>query len=364
MQRGCLPVLDVHRDLDDTRARQVETERANAREAAPTLAHDARDLARDGELASEIDVERDQWPARADEHGAGGLVQPRWPVVGRQLARVDARLEPCGAAAPEVGRPPLGRRVHEHGHAAVRGEPPRDCIRSALGTSHVLGHERHDRHDIRRTDARVRALVRPQVDALPRNGDRSGESVGQLPLLADEREDRAVVILVRVHVEQAGMRGEGSADRVDRHEVAPLAEVRNRLEWPHAAYSRSVDARSEYELGGEHDSAGRPDEAVPHYERALALGLPDELLPGCLLQLGSTLRNLGRVDEALVLFDDGLEQFPEHVSLRLFRAFALADLGREREALVDVLNLARTRIDAPEVQRYARSLENYTRELA
>ena len=125
-----------------------------------------------------------------------------------------------------------------------------------------------------------------------------------------------------------------------------------------------MDARTEYELGGEHDSAGRPDEAVPHYERALALGLPDELLPGCLLQLGSTLRNLGRVDEALVLFDDGLEQFPEHVSLRLFRAFALADLGREREALVDVLNLARTRIDAPEVQRYARSLENYTRELA
>ena len=52
------------------------------------------------------------------------------------------------------------------------------------------------------------------------------------------------------------------------------------------------------------------------------------------------------------------------MSLRLFRAFALADLGREREALVDVLNLARTRIDAPEVQRYARSLENYTRELA
>jgi tetratricopeptide (TPR) repeat protein len=125
-----------------------------------------------------------------------------------------------------------------------------------------------------------------------------------------------------------------------------------------------MDATAEYELGGEHDSAGRPAEAVPHYERALALGLPDELLPGCLLQLGSTLRNLGRVEEGLARFDEGLARFPEHVSLRLFRAFALADLGRDREALVDVLNLARIRIDAPEVQRYARSLENYTRELA
>jgi tetratricopeptide (TPR) repeat protein len=125
-----------------------------------------------------------------------------------------------------------------------------------------------------------------------------------------------------------------------------------------------MDGLTEYELGGEHDSAGREAEAIPHYEQALALGLPDELVAGCLLQLGSSLRNLGRLDEALARFDDGLQRFPEHVSLRLFRAFALADLGREREALVDVLNLARTRIDAPEVHRYARSLENYTRELA
>lgn len=125
-----------------------------------------------------------------------------------------------------------------------------------------------------------------------------------------------------------------------------------------------MDARKQYELGGEHDSAGRSAQAVPHYERALALGLPDELLAGCLLQLGSTLRNLGRLDEALARFDEGLARCPEHVSLRLFRAFALADLGRDREALVDILNLARTRIDAPEVHRYARSLANYTRELA
>ena len=125
-----------------------------------------------------------------------------------------------------------------------------------------------------------------------------------------------------------------------------------------------MDGRAEYELGGEHDSSGREAEAVQHYERALALGLPAELVPGCLLQLGSSLRNLGRLDEALARFDDGIAQFPQHVSLRLFRAFALADLGRDREALVEVLDLARTRIDAPEVHRYARSLENYTRELA
>jgi tetratricopeptide (TPR) repeat protein len=123
------------------------------------------------------------------------------------------------------------------------------------------------------------------------------------------------------------------------------------------------DARREYEIGSEHDSAGREAEAIPHYERTLELGLPDELVPGALLQLGSSLRNVGRIDDALAVLGDGVSRFPEHAALRVFRAFALATAGRDREALVDVLHLARTRIDAPDVQRYARSLENYTRDL-
>jgi cyanophycin synthetase len=124
-----------------------------------------------------------------------------------------------------------------------------------------------------------------------------------------------------------------------------------------------MDAVTEYELGGEHDSAGRAAEAIPHYERALALGLPAELVPRALLQLGSSLRNLGRLDDALALFDDAVARFPDDAALPLFRAFVLADLGRDREALVSVLDLARTRIAAPEIARYARALQGYTREL-
>src|SRR5437764_13326772 len=107
-----------------------------------------------------------------------------------------------------------------------------------------------------------------------------------------------------------------------------------------------MDAITEYEAGGEHDSAGRADAAIAHYERALELGLPDELVPRCLVQLGSSLRNIGRLDDALTLFDDAVARHPDDAALRLFRAFALADAGRDREALVHVLHLARTRIDA------------------
>ena len=125
-----------------------------------------------------------------------------------------------------------------------------------------------------------------------------------------------------------------------------------------------MDGVEEYEAGGEHDSAGRAAEAIPHYERALTLGLPDDLVPRCLVQLGSSLRNVGRLDDALELFDDAIDRYPDDVALRIFRAFALTDAGREREALIDVIDVARTRIDAPEIHRYARSLANYARLLA
>jgi tetratricopeptide repeat protein len=51
-----------------------------------------------------------------------------------------------------------------------------------------------------------------------------------------------------------------------------------------------------------------------------------------LLQLGSSLRNVGRNDEAIALFDEAVARFPGHAALRLFRAFALATAGRGRVA--------------------------------
>ena len=57
------------------------------------------------------------------------------------------------------------------------------------------------------------------------------------------------------------------------------------------------EARREYELGSEHEAAGREAEAIPHYERAREVGLDDELTPQALLQLGSSLRNVARVDD-------------------------------------------------------------------
>ena len=90
--------------------------------------------------------------------------------------------------------------------------------------------DRDDRDDVRGADPRVRADVQAQVDPVPRAHDSGEQRVDELLVAADEREDRAVVVLVDVHVEQVGVRGQRGADRSERRAVAPLREVRDGFE--------------------------------------------------------------------------------------------------------------------------------------
>jgi tetratricopeptide (TPR) repeat protein len=112
-----------------------------------------------------------------------------------------------------------------------------------------------------------------------------------------------------------------------------------------------------YERAGEHDSAGREDEAIPLYEQALAAGLPGELRARCLLQLGSSLRNVDRVEEAVALLADARREFPDFRPLRAFLALALHSAGRDRDALRELLEAIADEGD------YAKSLRAYAAEL-
>ncbi len=81
--------------------------------------------------------------------------------------------------------------------------------------------DRHERHDVGGADSRVRALMPAQVDPLARAGDPGEERVYELVLVPDEREDRAVVVGVRVDVEELGVLAEGVAQRLDRRRSRP-----------------------------------------------------------------------------------------------------------------------------------------------
>ena len=78
-----------------------------------------------------------------------------------------------------------------------------------------------------------------------------------------------------------------------------------------AAERGDDDARAVFERAGARDSAGRPDEAVPLYRRALELGLDAEYRPQAVVQLASSIRNLGDAGEALRLIEAEHRDHPE-----------------------------------------------------
>jgi tetratricopeptide (TPR) repeat protein len=127
-----------------------------------------------------------------------------------------------------------------------------------------------------------------------------------------------------------------------------------------AALRDDDDPDAIFEQGAARDSTGRSDEAVPLYERALALGLGGERRRRAVIQMASSLRNLGRAEESVRLLRAEREAGSDHLddAVTAFLALALADTGSEREAASLALEAL-----ARHLPRYQRSLGNYAREL-
>jgi tetratricopeptide (TPR) repeat protein len=106
-----------------------------------------------------------------------------------------------------------------------------------------------------------------------------------------------------------------------------------------------------YEVGGAYDTDGQEDKAIAFYLRALP-GLSGDVRRKCLLQYGSTLRNLGRFDDSLDVFKKACAEFPESDSLRVFKAITLHAAGHKDKALATLLLVVADRVDTAEIERY------------
>jgi tetratricopeptide (TPR) repeat protein len=133
----------------------------------------------------------------------------------------------------------------------------------------------------------------------------------------------------------------------DRDDMAPtirelLAVLAEHPDDPHVLY----------EVGGAYDTAGEEETAAGYYEKALDRGLEGDTLRRCLLQYGSTLRNLGRFDESLAVLDRALALFPESESVRVWHALSLHAAGRSDAAVAELMEVAADRIRTPDLLRY------------
>ncbi|MEV1329454.1 tetratricopeptide repeat protein [Micromonospora costi] len=106
------------------------------------------------------------------------------------------------------------------------------------------------------------------------------------------------------------------------------------------------------------DSTGHSDRAVPLYREALTGGISGIRRRRSVIQLSSSLRNVGQAQEAVELLTAERQQPSDELDDAVAAALALAltSVGREREAVsVAVAALA------PHLPRYQRSMANYAR---
>jgi hypothetical protein len=120
-------------------------------------------------------------------------------------------------------------------------------------------------------------------------------------------------------------------------------------------------AIASYERASAFDSTGHSDRAVRLYRDALERGLGEDRRRQAVIQLASSLRNLGEASESVALLSAERQAGSDDLddAVDAFLALALVDVGREREA-VSVALLALSR----HMTRYRRSLSNYALEVA
>ena len=121
------------------------------------------------------------------------------------------------------------------------------------------------------------------------------------------------------------------------------------------------DANGLFELASAHDSIGEEEPAASLYRQARAAGLTGPLRRRAVIQLASTLRNLGQADESVALLTAerkaGTDELDDAVAA--FLALALVDTGKEREAVALALGAL-----SRHLPRYTRSLANYAKALS
>ena len=122
-------------------------------------------------------------------------------------------------------------------------------------------------------------------------------------------------------------------------------------------------AEINYQLAWTCDVLGREAEALPYYEKAVALGLPANELAGALLGLGSPLRNLGQLERSAEVLRSGQAQFPDNREFDVFLALTLHNLGQHAEATKLLLTVIADTSEDPGLTAYQRAIRFYAGKL-
>jgi tetratricopeptide (TPR) repeat protein len=166
-----------------------------------------------------------------------------------------------------------------------------------------------------------------------------------------------------------GAGGAGGVDKVRRlaeavglREAGELEAARKQL--LSLAHDFPDDGVVAYQTAWIHDRLGLERDAAPYYERALASGYLDSAdRLGALVSYGSTLRVLGRHQEAVDVLRAAAGEYPEDGGARAFLAMALYNTGEHHEAMSVLLRLLAATSTDVSVASYRKAIEYYAADL-
>lgn len=118
-----------------------------------------------------------------------------------------------------------------------------------------------------------------------------------------------------------------------------------------------------YQIAWTCDTLGRHEQALPAYEKAVALGLPPNELSNALIGLGTTLRTLGQLDRSAEVLRSGKLQFPDNREFDVFLALTLHAQGKHGEALALALETLCDTTEDPGLTAYGRALRHAAAQL-
>ncbi len=123
------------------------------------------------------------------------------------------------------------------------------------------------------------------------------------------------------------------------------------------------DADINYQYAWCCDAMGLEKEAVPYYEKAIALGLSQSDLQEAYLGLGSTYRTIGEYGKSKAIFQEGIEKFDCNV-YRVFLAMTLFNLEEHKEAMSLLFRVIIDTSQDEGIERYRKAISYYSDKLS
>lgn len=110
-----------------------------------------------------------------------------------------------------------------------------------------------------------------------------------------------------------------------------------------------------YRIAWTYDSLAKSRLAIPFYIASLTLGLKEER-PNAIVGLGSCYRSVGEYENALKILEDGLVEFPENRSIRMFRSILLNALEKNDETVDTLIALLKYISEDGSIQKFEKAL--------